>query len=54
MPKYTPKQLKSMAQTFIADRAADGDRSFRVIMSIALVTGMHPNLIVTKIKELAA
>ncbi len=53
MPKYSPKQLKGMAQTFLVDHAANGDKAFAVVMTMSLRTGMSPDAIVGKIKELA-
>ncbi len=46
MPKYNAEQLKAMAQTFLVDHAANGDKAFTVVMTISLRLGLAPDTIV--------
>ncbi len=53
MPKYNSDQLTEMAQTFLADHAANGDKSFHLIMVVSMLTGLAPDVILTRIEGLA-
>ena len=53
MPRYTRDQLRDMAQEWVVDHVAGGDKSFQVIMQLGLRTGLAADTIVEKIKALA-
>ena len=53
MPKYTRDQLRDMAQRFMVDHTAGGEKSFQVIMQIGMRTGLAADTIVEKINALA-
>ncbi len=54
MSKYTPEQLKTMAQQWVVDHTAGGEKSFRVVMTIAMVTGLAVDEIVNRIEAMAS
>lgn len=54
MPRYSPEQLKEMAQEWSVDRTAGGEKSFQVVMQLCLHTGLTPGDIVQRIERLAS
>lgn len=53
MSKYSPEQLKEMAQEWVADHTAGGDKSFQVVMRICIATGMAASDVCAEIEALA-
>ena len=53
MSKYAPEGLNTMANIVLQDLKANGEKSYLLIMQLALKTRMHTNEIVYLIAKLA-
>jgi hypothetical protein len=51
--KYDPEQMRSMAQTVLADLGAGGARGMQLVLALALRLGLNPNAVVAQIRALA-
>ena len=49
--KYSKDQLSRMAKVVVKDREAGGNKSFQLIMSISLRTGLRPAEIMRNISQ---
>ena len=54
MPRYTRNELTEMAQQWVVDHTAGGEKSFQVVMQICLRTGTAANDVCDKIRALAS
>ena len=52
MAKYNREELRSMARIVMDDRAAGGQQSTMLILTVSMMTGLDPQEVVRRIKEL--
>lgn len=53
MSRYSSEQLRAMAQEWVVDHIAGGEKSFQVVMQICLRTGLAADVVVHRIESLA-
>lgn len=51
--KYSAQELQSMAEQVIADKDANGDRWFHLVMVVSALTGLTPDDVIGRIKLMA-
>ncbi|MEE9365832.1 MAG: hypothetical protein V3W44_04005 [Dehalococcoidales bacterium] len=52
MSKYTDEELSKMATVVIDDLSVGGHKSFALVITMATVTGMEPELVIDEICKL--
>ncbi len=53
MSKYSPDAIREMAQEWVVDHTAGGERSFQVAITLSIVTGLGIDEVVDRICALA-
>lgn len=53
MSKYSPEQLKLMAEIVMADHAADGRKALILFIRISSLTGLNANIVRDRIRFLS-
>ena len=54
MSKYTPEELRHMAETLIAEREAGDEHYLHFVMMVSAVAQVTPDYVVRKIAEYAS
>lgn len=50
--RYSTENLRTMAQTVLADKAQNGARSFQLVMQLCLITGLRAEDVLSRIERL--